>query len=147
MNNICYRHLPGLQQSLAGLRFWNLWLPATFALTLSACGDIYLDAPRGANIQLMPTDAPAQVHVEQTVWFKYWGNQPFSEPETHAATIIRERNLYQARTRMVNTFADGIISAITGPFGFPRRTLIVEGNLAPAETSAPVSEMQSDKPL
>lgn len=32
---------------------------------------------------------------------------------------------------MANTFADGLISTFTGPLGFPRRTLVVEGNPAP----------------
>jgi len=95
---------------------------------LSACGDLYLDAPRGSNISLMPKDKPAIVQVEQVVWFKYWGNEPFSEPETHAATIIENYNLCEARIRMVNSFTDALITTFTGPFGFPRRTLIVEGN-------------------
>ena len=29
---------------------------------------------------------------------------------------------------MTNTFVDGLYSVIPGIFGFPRRTLIVEGN-------------------
>lgn len=95
---------------------------------LVACGDLYLDAPHGSNISLMPKDKPAIVRVEQVVWFKYWGNEPFSVPETHAATIIEDQNLCEARIRMVNTFTDALITTFTGPFGFPRRTLIVEGN-------------------
>lgn len=107
---------------------------------LSGCGDIYLDAPRSSNILLMSENAPAKIHEEQVVWFKYWGNEPFSEAETHAGTIIQKYNLKEARIYMVNTFTDGIISTFTGPFGFPRRTLVVEGNSWPNEddrTTAP----------
>lgn len=96
--------------------------------SLAGCGEIYLDAPRNAHITLMSEKMPAKIHVEQVVWFKYWGNEPFSETETHAATIIQDQHLKQARIRMVNTLTDGIISTFTAPFGFPRRTLIVEGN-------------------
>lgn len=104
-------------------------LPAlVLGFTVSACGNLYLDAPAGANVKLLAEDAPAQVHVEQVVWFKYWGNEPFSVDETHAATIIRDKNLKEARVHMVNTFTDGIVSTFTGIFGFPRRTLVVEGN-------------------
>ncbi|MGR9107918.1 MAG: hypothetical protein ACU843_13395 [Gammaproteobacteria bacterium] len=105
-------------------RYWLL-LSIGF---LTGCGDIYLDAPRGSNILLMSEKEPAEVQAEQVVWFKYWGNEPFLEAETHAATIIQEHNLKRARIRMVNTFADGVISTFTGIVGFPRRTLIVEGN-------------------
>lgn len=98
------------------------------ACILGGCGDMYLDAPHGATVMLMSEEQNAKVHVEQVVWFKYWGNEPFSEAETHAATIIQKQHLKWARIRMVNTFADGVISTFTGPFGFPRRTLIVEGN-------------------
>ena len=104
-----------------------VWL-GLMAAALPGCGDIYLDAPRGTRIGLMPEKKPAKIQVEQVVWFKYWGNEPFSEAETHAATIIKEKHLEEARIRMVNTVTDGLISAFTGPFGFPRRTLIVEGN-------------------
>lgn len=104
---------------------------------LAGCGDLYLDAPNGAQVSLMPEKTPAKVRQEQVVWFKYWGNEPFSEPETHAATIIQQHHLEEARIRMVSTFADGFISTFTGPFGFPRRTLIVEGNPTAGPAAAP----------
>lgn len=107
------------------------------AALLTGCGDIYLDAPRGANVRLLAEKSPAKVRVEQVVWFKYWGNRPFSEAETHAATIIQDKHLTTARIYMVNTFADGLISTFTGPLGFPRRTLVVEGNPEPAPASPP----------
>lgn len=101
------------------------------AALLSGCGDIYLDAPRGTHVSLMPAKKPATVRQEQVVWFKWWGNEPFDEPETHAATIIERYHLTEARIRMVNTVADGFISTFSGPVGFPRRTLVVEGNPGP----------------
>lgn len=125
--------------------FKRLILAVLFFI-LPACGDLYLDAPNGSNVYLMPEEKPAQVHVEQTVWFKYWGNEPFSEPETHAASIIREKNLHEARIRMVNTFFDGLISTFTGPFGFPRRTLIVEGNPVLDNGISPISDNQPVTP-
>lgn len=109
---------------------------ATMAVSLAGCGDIYLDAPRGVQVGLLGEKSPAKVRVEQIVWFRYWGNEPFSEAETHAATIIQDRQLTTARLSMVNTFADGLISIFTGPLGFPRRTLVVEGNPAPSAQPA-----------
>jgi hypothetical protein len=110
------------------------------AMSLSGCGDIYLDAPRGAQVNLMPANKPATVRQDQVVWFKWWGNEPFSEPETHAATIIERYHLTEARIRMVNTFADGFISTFSGPVGFPRRTLVVEGNPGVAAAATPQSK-------
>jgi hypothetical protein len=109
----------------------RLFLLAMIAVAQAGCGEIYLDAPRGTSINLMTEKKPAKVKVEQVVWFKYWGNKPFSEPETHAATIIHDKHLNEARIHMLNTVADGIISTFTSPFGFIRRTLIVEGNPGP----------------
>jgi len=85
----------------------------------------------------MPANKPAQIRDEQVVWFKWWGNEPFSEPETHAATIIERYHLAEARIRMVNTFADGFISTFSGPVGFPRRTLVVEGNPGTGSAATP----------
>ncbi|MGJ0429569.1 hypothetical protein [Methylobacter sp.] len=109
----------------------RIFLLAIMAVAQAGCGEIYLDAPRGSSINLMAEKKPAQVKVEQVVWFKYWGNKPFSEPETHAATIIHDKHLNEARILMLNTVADGLISTFTSPFGFIRRTLIVEGNPGP----------------
>jgi len=116
----------------------RLFLLAMIAAVQAGCGEIYLDAPHGTSINLMPEKKPAKVQVEQAVWFKYWGNEPFSEPETHAATIIRDKHLDEARIRMLNTVADGIISTFTSPFGFLRRTLIVEGNPGPEGNAQPI---------
>jgi hypothetical protein len=118
-------------------RLIHLFYYMGLVIALAGCGDIYLDAPHGANISLMPEEVTAKIRVEQVVWFKYWGNEPFSEPETHSATIIKDNNLKEARVRMVNTFTDGLISTFTGPFGFPRRTLIVEGNPRPDDKNPP----------
>jgi hypothetical protein len=113
------------------IRMIRMFCLGGIAYALVGCGDIFLDAPHGTQICLMTEKAPAKVKVEQVVWFKYWGNEAFSEPETHAATIIKDNNLKEARIRMVNTVADGLITTFTGPFGFPRRTLVVEGNPEP----------------
>lgn len=115
---------------------------------LTGCGNLYLDAPPDSHIRLLAKKTPAQVQVEQVVWFKYWGNEPFSESEPHAATIIQQNNLKEARIRMVNTAADTVISMFTGLFGFPRRTLIVEGNPYPTEKNVPpTSKILSDQTL
>jgi hypothetical protein len=121
----------------------RIFLLAMIAVVQAGCGEIYLDAPRGTSINLMTEKKPAKVRVEQVVWFKYWGNEPFSEPETHAATIIHDKHLNEARIHMLNTVADGIISTFTSPFGFIRRTLIVEGNPGP-EGNAQQVDPQGD---
>jgi hypothetical protein len=114
------------------MKCMGIVVAAVTALGVAGCGDIYLDAPRGAHISLLREKSPARVRAEQVVWFKYWGNSPFDEAETHAATLIDRYHLTEARIYMINTFADGVISTFTGPLGFPRRTLVVEGNPAPA---------------
>lgn len=113
------------------MKLMGIVVTAVAALGAVGCGDIYLDAPRGSNISLLREKSAARVHAEQVVWFKYWGNRPFDEAETHAATLIDRYHLTEARIYMINTFADGVISTFTGPLGFPRRTLVVEGNPAP----------------
>jgi hypothetical protein len=121
----------------------RIFLLAMIAVVQAGCGEVYLDAPHGTSINLMTDKKPAKVKVEQVVWFKYWGNEPFSEPETHAATIIHDKHLNEARIHMLNTVADGIISTFTSPFGFIRRTLIVEGNPGP-EGNAQQVDPQGD---
>jgi hypothetical protein len=69
---------------------------------------------------------------------------PFSEAERHAATMIERHQLTEVRIRMVNTFADGFISTFTGPVGFPRRTLVVEGNPGPSAVPAPPRKAPTD---
>lgn len=115
------------------------------AVSLAGCGDIYLDAPRGAHVTLLGEKFPAKIHEERVVWFKYWGNEPFSEADTHAATIIQDRQLTSVRIYMVNTFTDGLISTFTGPLGFPRRTLVVEGNPAPVAQSPTAADHPAPK--
>ena len=51
--------------------------------------------------------------------------------------MIERHQLTEVRIRMVNTFADGFISTFTGPVGFPRRTLVVEGNSGGSAVPAP----------
>ena|GEM_PF-2626900 len=97
-------------------------------LFLSGCGTIYLNAPPDSDVRALPKDAPTTVRVEKKVWFKWWGKYPMNEADVNAATIIEEEGLTEARIRMTNTLADGIVTAVTGIVGFPRRTLIVEGN-------------------
>jgi hypothetical protein len=104
------------------------------ALFITGCGTLYMNAPPGSDIKLLSRNAPATVKVEKHIWFKWWGGQPLHPEEVHAATIIKETDLKEARITMKNTFVDGLYSIIPGIFGFPRRTLIVEGNreVAPA---------------
>jgi hypothetical protein len=93
-----------------------------------------MNAPPDSDVKLLSRNAPAAVKVEKHIWFKWWGGQPLHPEEVHAATIIKETGLKEARITMKNTFVDGLYSIIPGIFGFPRRTLIVEGNreVAPA---------------
>jgi len=110
--------LPGLTKTIV--------LSGIFFLT--GCGTIHLNAPPGSDVRALTKDAPTTVRVEKKVWFKWWGKYPMNEADVNAATIIEEEGLAEARIRMTNTLADGIVTAVTGIVGFPRRTLIVEGN-------------------
>jgi len=94
-------------------------------LSWSGCGTVYMDAPP-KGVRLLARDAPAEVRVQRTVWFKWWGNAPKSD--NHAASMIEAEGLKEARVTMTNTAADSIIGVFTGIVGFPRRSLIVEGN-------------------
>jgi len=104
------------------------------ALFITGCGTLYMNAAPDSDVKLLSRNAPAAVKVEKHIWFKWWGGQPLHPEEVHAATIIKETGLKEARITMKNTFVDGLYSIIPGIFGFPRRTLIVEGNreVAPA---------------
>lgn len=109
------------------------------ATGLSGCGVMYLSAPASSNIRLLSQNETAEIKIERHAWFKYWGAEPMNPKEVNASEIIEEAGLKEARIQMTNTFADGIYSIIPGMFGFPRRTLIVEGNRllhAPQATSS-----------
>lgn len=110
-----------------------------YALSMGGCGTLYMNAPPGSEIKLLSRDAPATVKIEKHIWFKWWGGQPLHPEEAHAATIIKDAGLKEARIRMTNTLVDGLYSIIPGAFGFPRRTLIVEGNreITPATLTRP----------
>lgn len=99
---------------------------ACVSVMLQGCGTMYLDAPPDSNVRLLREYTPASVHVEKKVWFKWWGMEPLDDP--HTATIIREHQLKEVRLYMVNTFTDGLVNIFPGMIGFPRRTLVVEGN-------------------
>ena len=89
---------------------------------------MYLNAPPDSDIRLLSKNEKAEIKVERHAWFKFWGREPIDPAEVNASTIIREQGLKEARIQMTNTFVDGIYSIIPGIFGFPRRTLVVEGN-------------------
>jgi hypothetical protein len=93
---------------------------------LAGCGTVYLNAPADQSVTLLTIEAPVKVRVEKTVWFKWWGGEPIDPPDT--ATIIRKNELKEVRLYMTNTFVDGLCNVFPGMIGFPRRTLIVEGN-------------------
>lgn len=97
-------------------------------LYLSGCGVMYLNAPPNSDIRLLSKTEKAEVKVERHAWFKFWGAQPMNPDDVNASKIIEEHGLKEARIQMTNTFMDGIYSIVPGIFGFPRRTLIVEGN-------------------
>jgi hypothetical protein len=99
-----------------------------FTLSMTGCGTLYMNAPTGSDIKLLSRNAPATVKVEKHIWFKWWGGEPLHPEEVQAANIIKDAGLKEARITMTNTFVDGLYSIIPGAFGFPRRTLIVEGN-------------------
>lgn len=107
---------------------YRAFLPMLVCLQISGCGVMHLNAPPQSQVRLMSKSEKAEIRVERHAWFKYWGGEPFNPEDVNAATIIREQGLKEARIQMTNTFVDGIYSIIPGVFGFPRRTLVVEGN-------------------
>ena len=115
-------------------------------LSLTGCGTLYMNAPADSDIKLLSQNAPAKIKVEKHIWFKWWGGEPLHPEEVQAANIIKEAGLKEARIRMTNTFVDGLYSIIPGIFGFPRRTLIVEGNpeITPAAHAQAKREYELD---
>ena len=100
-----------------------------------------MNAPTGSKVTVLTKHAPVEVRVEKTIWFKWWGKEPLHEADVNAASIIEQEGLVEARIRMTNTLADGIITTITGIVGFPRRTLIVEGNRKQTLNSSTLSNL------
>lgn len=96
------------------------------ALLIQGCGTLYLEAPKDTSVVLLPKHVPTQVRVEKKIWFKWWGAEPWDDP--HTSTIIKDHQLKEVRLYMTNTFVDGLCNIFPGMIGFPRRTLIVEGN-------------------
>lgn len=98
------------------------------AIIQSGCGVMYLNAPPNSAIRLLGLNEKTEVRIERHAWFKCWGAEPVDPNDVNAAQIIEEQGLKEARIQMTNTFVDGIYSIIPGMLGFPRRTLVVEGN-------------------
>jgi hypothetical protein len=89
---------------------------------------MYLNAPPNSSVRLLGLDEKTEVKIERHAWFKYWGAEPMDPNDVNASKIIEEQGLKEARIQMTNTLVDGLYSIIPGIFGFPRRTLVVEGN-------------------
>ena len=98
------------------------------AIGQSGCGVMYLSAPSNSSIRLLGENEKAEIKIERHAWFKYWGAEPINPNDVNAWKIIEEQGLKEARIQMTNTLVDGLYSIIPGIFGFPRRTLVVEGN-------------------
>ena len=60
-----------------------------FALSMSGCGTLYLNAPPDSDVKLLSRNAPAAVKVEKPIWFKWWGGQPLHPEEVHAVPSSR----------------------------------------------------------
>ncbi|GEM_PF-1214004 len=117
-----------MKSHAASTRGCHAFLAMVLCLQLSGCGVMHLNAPPQSQVRLMSKGETAEIKVERHAWFKYWGGEPFNPEDVNASTIIKEQGLKEARIQMTNTFVDGLYSIIPGIFGFPRRTLIVEGN-------------------
>ena len=89
---------------------------------------MYLNAPPQSHIRLLSKTEKAEIRIERHAWFNLWGKNPMNPDDVKASKIIEEQGLKEARIQMTNTFVDGLYSIIPGIFGFPRRTLVVEGN-------------------
>jgi hypothetical protein len=118
----------GLKDQSVSTVHCRVILAVVLCLQLSGCGVMHLNAPPQSHVRLMSKGEKAEIKVERHAWFKYWGGEPINPEDVNASTLIKEQGLKEARIQMTNTFVDGIYSIIPGIFGFPRRTLIVEGN-------------------
>lgn len=99
---------------------------SALGMMTTSCGTMYMDAPADSSVKLLPKDAPTTVRVEEKIWFKWWGSEPITHP--HTDEIIAEHQLKEVRLLMTNTFGDGLCNVFPGMIGFPRRTLVIEGN-------------------
>jgi len=124
----CFFYITKLMSNYLIAKFNMLrpFLIISLSAWLTGCGVIHLNAPPDQSVKLLKVDAPTEVRVERPVWFKWWGREPIDPPDT--ATIIRENDLKEVRLYMTNTFVDALYNVFPGMIGFPRRTLIVEGN-------------------
>lgn len=139
------RSVGSFQQGSPALlaRGGKLLLAMLLGFEMTGCGVMHLNAPPQSQVRLMSKSEPAEIKVERHAWFKYWGGEPFNPEDVNASTIIQEQGLKEARIQMTNTFVDGIYSIIPGMFGFPRRTLIVEGNRVLHTPDGAVAPQQS----
>ena len=104
----------------------RLLLAGILAAPWLGCGTTHLVAPPGRDVRIMPTDTPASVHVERTVWFWSWGAKPISDNTTRED--IEKYNLREVRIDTYQRWYEMIINPITSIVSIQRRTLIVEGN-------------------
>ena len=98
----------------------------TCLLSVAGCGTMRLVAPEGREVRMLSRDAPAQVHIERTVWFWLWGAKPISDNTTRQD--IEQYNLREVRYETHQTLFETITNPITAIVSVSRRTLIVEGN-------------------
>lgn len=103
------------------------WLLAGILAVLGlGCGTAQLVAPPGRDVRIMPTDAPASVRVERTVWFWSWGARPISDNTTRQD--IEQYDLREVRIDVYQKWYEMILNPIMSIVSIQRRTLIVEGN-------------------
>lgn len=96
------------------------------ALLLSGCGAVKLVAPEGREVRILPTDAPASVKVDRTVWYWMWGGRPISDNTTRQD--IEAFQLREVRYTTKQTAFEMLTNPLTSIISVVRRTLIVEGN-------------------
>ena len=105
---------------------YRFFILCCLIVSLIGCGTVHLNAPKDQSVRLLDKNAATSVRIEKPVWFKWWGGEAIDPPDT--ATIIKENQLKEVRLYMTNTLEDSLYNVFPGLIGFPRRTLIVEGN-------------------
>jgi hypothetical protein len=104
----------------------SLLVVGLLAAAWLGCGTARLVAPPGRDVRIMPTDTPAEVHVERTLWFYQWGAKPMND--NTCREDIEKYHLREVRIDVYQKWYEMLLNPIMSIVSIQRRTLIVEGN-------------------
>jgi hypothetical protein len=92
----------------------------------AGCGEVHFDVPEGTRVRLLEIDAPTSLHVERTVWYGLWGDQPLGD--NHTASMIDYNKFKEVRMSNGYSTSDTIINTFTSIVTLSRRRIIIDGN-------------------